>query len=229
MISVFLLAVLLSPFSSAPLDASQVRHALESRYHQARTLRAVFFEKYTDGNGGGTAESGVLYFSRPDRMRWDYESPRSKMFLVDGTNVWYYVPDDHVVSRARIRQSSDWRTPIAFLAGKMDLGRFCRSLDLVNPGENSSDDLLDPHDSLLRCVPRGESSDQGGSVQEVLFEVQPDGYLSRILIREPGNLVTEFRFGQWQENLDIPEIKFHFVPPPGVSVVDEQSLLDSAQ
>lgn len=221
--------LLLSRLGPSSTDVSAVRRALESRYHQARTLRADFFEKYTDGNGGGTAESGVLYFSRPERMRWDYESPRSKMFLVDGTNVWYYVPDDHVVSRARIKQSSDWRTPVAFLAGKMDLGRFCRTLDLQTPSENSPDKPLDPRDSILRCVPRGESSDQGGSVQEVLFEVQPDGYLSRILIREPGDLLTEFRFGQWQENIDIPEIKFHFVPPPGVSIVDEQSLLDSAQ
>lgn len=222
------LFILGTPAGSSP-DVSSVRHALESRYHQARTLRAVFFEKYTDGNGGGTAESGTLLFSRPDRMRWDYESPRSKMFLVDGANVWYYVPDDHVVSRARIKQSSDWRTPIAFLAGKMDLGRFCRSLDLPNPASDPLDKPVDPQDSVLRCVPRGESSDQGGSVQEVLFEVQPSGYLSRILIREPGNLQTEFRFGQWQENIDIPEIQFHFVPPKNVSVVDEQSLLGSAQ
>lgn len=223
------MALLLGPLATASPDASSVRRALESRYHQARTLRAVFFEEYTDGNGGGTAESGTLYFSRPDRMRWDYESPRRKMFLVDGTNVWYYVPDDHVVSRARIKQSSDWRTPVAFLAGKMDLGKFCKSIDLRIPGADSSDRPLDPRNSLLRCVPRGEPSDQGGSVQEVLFEVQPDGYLARILIREPGNLLTEFRFGQWQENMEIPEITFHFVPPPGVSIVDEQSLLDSAQ
>jgi outer membrane lipoprotein carrier protein len=229
MTQLFLLVALIGPPASASRDLSAVRHALESRYHQARTLRAVFYEKYTDGNGGGTAESGTLYFSRPDRMRWDYESPRSKMFLVDGTNVWYYVPDDHVVSRARIKQSSDWRTPIAFLAGKMDLGKFCRSISLVYPTGKSSDEALDPQDSVLRCIPRDESSDQGGSVLEVLFEVQPTGYLSRILIREPGNLQTEFRFGQWQENIDIPEIKFHFVPPPGVSVVDEQSLLNSAQ
>lgn len=222
-----LVALLIHSGSFASVDT--VRHVLESRYHTARTLRAVFFEKYTDGNGGGTAESGVVYFSRPDRMRWDYESPRSKMFLVDGTNVWYYVPDDHVVSRARIKQSSDWRTPIAFLAGKMDLGRFCRTLDLVTPGDSPTDKPLDSRDSVIRCVPRGEASDQGGAVQEILFEVQPDGYLSRILIREPGNLVTEFRFGQWQENIDIPEIKFHFVPPAGVSIVDEESLLDSAQ
>ena len=35
---------------------------------------------------------------------------------------------------------------------------------------------------------------------------------------------TEFRFGNWEENLPIPEAKFHFQPPPGVAIVDEESL-----
>jgi outer membrane lipoprotein-sorting protein len=44
------------------------------------------------------------------------------------------------------------------------------------------------------------------------------------VIHEPGRVQTEFRFGNWEENAAIPEIKFHFQPPPGVSIVDEKSL-----
>jgi len=208
-------------------DASSIRHALEQRYHQARTLQAVFYEQYSDGHGGGTAESGVVYFSRPDRMRWDYQSPQDKLFLVDGKNAWYYVPSDKVASRAQIRKSTDWRTPIALLAGKVELGKFCKTIDLVNPGAGASVQRLEPQDSVLRCVPRTSSPDSSDAVQEVFFEVQPTGFLARILIHQPGNLEIEFRFGNWQENVPIPEIQFHFSPPPGVSIVDEESLLDS--
>jgi hypothetical protein len=35
---------------------------------------------------------------------------------------------------------------------------------------------------------------------------------------------TEFRFGNWQENIDIPELAFHFDPPSGVAIVDEEAL-----
>ena len=48
--------------------------------------------------------------------------------------------------------------------------------------------------------------------------------MSSVVIREPGNIETEFRFGNWEENVPIPEGKFHFQPPPGVAVVDEESL-----
>jgi outer membrane lipoprotein-sorting protein len=77
-------------------------------------------------------------------------------------------------------------------------------------------------DAVLRCVPRG--SDEGAAAPDVLLEVDPRGWLARIVIHEAGNAQTEFRFGNWEENLPIPEAKFHFQSPPGVAIVDEESL-----
>jgi outer membrane lipoprotein-sorting protein len=77
---------------------------------------------------------------------------------------------------------------------------------------------------VLRCVPQNGAEDQ---VREVLLESDPSAHLVRVVIRQPGNLETEFRFGNWQENIAISELKFHFDPPPGVAIVDEQSLADS--
>ena len=116
------LATMLLLVAATPArDVNSVRRALEARYQHARTLRASFFERYTDGNGGALAESGTVYFSRPGRMRWEYESPEQKLFIVDGTNVWFYIPADHTASRAKLKDSSDWRTPLALLTGKADL------------------------------------------------------------------------------------------------------------
>src|ERR1700752_3032955 len=114
-------------------DAKVAVRALEARYHRAASLKAVFFERYSDGNGGGSAESGPVYFARPGRMRWEYESPEEKLFIVDGTNVWFYVPADRTASRAKIKDSSDWRTPIALLVGKAALSRLCRKIDVIDP------------------------------------------------------------------------------------------------
>lgn len=204
--------------------ADEVRRAIEARYQHAHTLKAIFFERYSDGSGGETAESGTVYFSRPGRMRWEYESPEQKLFLVDGTNAWFYVPADHTASRAKLKESSDWRTPIALLAGSANLSKLCRNIDIVNSlkqEENSSGDPPSPGDTVLRCTPRDTSGDSG---QEVLLETDPQSYLVRVVIRQPGNAETEFRFGNWEENIPIPEQKFHFEPPPGVAIVDEQSL-----
>jgi outer membrane lipoprotein carrier protein len=226
MIRGVLAAMLLLQAAISARDVNSVRRALETRYQHARTLRASFFERYTDGNGGASAESGTVYFSRPGRMRWEYESPEQKLFIVDGTNVWFYVRADHTASHAKLKESSDWRTPLALLTGKADITKLCRSIQLAGPDEERASQIeeqpVPPGNTVLLCLPRDRSGNDPSF--QVLFEADPDAQLVRVLIREPGHVETEFRFGNWVENDVIPEVKFHFQPPPGVAIVDEESL-----
>jgi outer membrane lipoprotein carrier protein len=215
------MALLVAPAASV----RSIVRALEQRYHRASTLKAAFFERYDDGSGGILAESGTVYFSRPGRMRWEYESPERKLFLVDGTNVWFYVPADHTASRAKVKESSDWRTPLALLAGKAALSNLCRNIEITratpNEGFYAGDEAItQPGDTVLRCAPRGVQN----ADEDVLLETDADAYLMRVVIHEPGNITVEFRFGNWQENIALPEAMFHFEPPPGVTIVNEESL-----
>ena len=231
MLSLFLVVVAMANPPRSVSDAKSAVRALESRYQHVHTLKATFFERYSDGKGAIQSESGIVYFSRPGRMRWEYESPEQKLFLVDGTNVWFYVPADRTVSRAKMKESSDWRTPIALLVGKADLSRLCRSIEIMAPpliaGGRPEAHPLQDGDTLLRCTPRkgsGDSADANDSIREVLLETDSQARLVRVILREAGNVETEFRFGNWEENIPIPEAQFHFQPPPGVTVVDEATL-----
>lgn len=226
MLRAFVCLLLFPALAAATFDVDSVRRALESRYHHARTLKAAFFERYDDGNGGVAAESGTVYFSSPGRMRWEYESPQQKLFLVDGTNAWFYVPADHTASRAKMKESSDWRTPLALLAGKADLAQMCRKLDLVDPAGSGAkeDKALTAGDKVLRCTPRDNPPGPAGNFPYLLLESDSEARLVRVVIRDSGNAETEFRFGNWEENPPIPEIKFHFEAPPGVSIVTEEDL-----
>src|SRR3984957_12059525 len=214
-------ALVMSPLVPAipAEDTQSVVHALEQRYRHASTLKAIFRERYSDGNGGATAESGTVYFSQPGRMRWEYESPEQKLFLVDGANAWFYVPADHTASRAKINESSDWRTPLALLAGKANLSELCRDIQIVDPRAQAAakeEGPISADDTVLRCTPRGESNSQAADELTVLLETDSEAHLVRVVIHEPGGGVTEFLFGNWQENIAIPEAKFHFQPPQGV-------------
>jgi outer membrane lipoprotein carrier protein len=228
----FVLLIAAAAAAVAPVvDVKVIVHALESRYSRARTLKATFFERYSDGKGAVQSESGTVYFSRPGRMRWDYESPEQKLFLVDGTNVWFYVPADRTVSRAKLKESSDWRSPIALLVGKADLSHLCRKIDVIGPASTAAGQPENrPSQAgniVLRCTPRstsGESTDTNDSLREVLLETDPQARLVRVVLREAGNIETEFRFSNWEENIPIPEAQFHFQPPPGVTIVDEATL-----
>jgi outer membrane lipoprotein carrier protein len=211
--------------------AASIARTLEAHYHNAKTLEAVFLERYSDSRQGIQAESGKVYFSRPGRMRWEYESPEPKLFISDGKTVWFYVPSDHTVTRAALKESTDWRTPLALLTGKAKLSQLCDTLDLSAETPGAQGDVV------LRCRPRGEKAKPRNSAEddldasiapvsdqfdEVLLEVNPtNGELADVRVREPGGVELEYRFGNWQENLPLTESLFHFDAPSGVAIVEQ--------
>jgi outer membrane lipoprotein-sorting protein len=59
-------------------DSSRLKsvvNALETHYGATRTLEADFLERYSESGRQIRVESGKVYFSRPGRMRWEYEAP----------------------------------------------------------------------------------------------------------------------------------------------------------
>jgi outer membrane lipoprotein carrier protein len=214
---------------NATKTVPEVVRAVEARYSRAHTLQARFYERYRASGQPGQSESGTVYFSKPGRMRWEYESPSTKLFLVDGVNVWLYVPADRTASRAKLKESDDWRTPLALLTGKVHLDHLCGKIELIaSTGINSTsaDAPLDPRNVVLNCFPRrSAAADENGSTfRQILFEVDPEYHLTRVVVREPGDTETEIRFGDWRENVSVPESMFHFDPPPGVSIVNADDL-----
>lgn len=203
-------------------SAKAIAKSIERRYHNAKSLRAVFLETYRAGNGDIRMESGVVYFQRPGRMRWEYQSPQKKLFLTDGHTAWFYIPADHTVSRSSMRKSADWRTPFALLTGRAKLGEICGKLAIVpNPGGPSAPP---PGHTVLDCRPK----DREGFL-DAHIEVDRLARIVRVLVKQPGDVSTEVRFGKWRENLPLPKSMFRFKPPKGVSVVDEAAIAGSAQ
>jgi len=212
-----------------PKTVPEIVHAVETRYSNAKTLQAKFYERYRASGQPSQSESGTVYFSKPGRMRWEYESPSTKLFLVDGVNVWLYVPADRTASRAKLKESDDWRTPLALLTGKVHLDRLCGKIELIASSDNApapADGPLDPRNVVLNCSPRKSAAgdESSSSFRQILFEVDPEYHLTRVIVREPGDTETEFRFGDWRENVSVPESMFHFDPPPGVSIVNAEDL-----
>ena len=218
--------LLLTPMSGSP-DAQAVVKLLEARYHPAQTLRATFLERYLENGRLARVEAGVAFFRRPGKMRWEYESPEKNLFLVDGKTAWFYVPADHTVTRVPVKESTDWRTPLALLTREMKISRVCVRVTLT-----SLEKPANPENVLLSCElraeqPKGHPSQGGSLAQEsqtstrLLLEVGPNtGTLDRVLVRDRGGVEVEFRFTNWQINPSLPESLFHFDAPRGVAVVN---------
>lgn len=204
--------------SEEEANAKALARKFEQKYRAARTLQATFLERYLDNGRLVRVESGVAYFRRPGKMRWEYESPEKNVFLVDGKTAWFYVPTDHTVTRVPARDSSDWRTPLALLAGEMKLSRVCAS---VGPAPGVPPQAQ--QNAVLSCSLRGAGSvsEQAEGDQEVVFEiVKGSGELLRVAVKYPGDIEIEFQFANWRTNPALPESLFQFEPPRGVAIVN---------
>ena len=68
-----------------------IARAVDEHYNHLRSLEGEFTETYS-GNGAQREESGTLWLKKPRKMRWEYRSPKEKLFVSDGQSVWFYVP-----------------------------------------------------------------------------------------------------------------------------------------
>jgi len=200
-------------------DSTSVAKRFEETYRSARTLRVVFLEEYSENGKVVRSEAGTVLFRRPGRMRWEYEKPEKNLFLVDGKIAWFYAPADHTATRVPARQSEDWRTPLALLAGEMKLSRVCSKLAVTQAPASE-----DPEHVVLECQLKGaDAHDQAAaedSPPRVFFEVTKNGQLARLLVKSSGGIQTDFHFKNWEINPALPETLFQFSPPPGVVIVN---------
>jgi outer membrane lipoprotein carrier protein len=203
-------------------DVRSIAAAVDEHYNQLRTLQAEFTEVYR-GSGMERTESGTVWLSKsgralgglkkPGKMRWEYRSPREKLFVSDGKDAWFYVPGDRQARKTDARKLDDIRSPLAFLLGKSRLAKELQGLSLAP-------DL--PRSTAGNVVLRGAPQAFADQISEILLEVTPEHRITRIVMNEVDGSVTEYRFSDQKENEAIPEARFQFSPPPGTETVESE-------
>ena len=108
-------------------DLHALAQAVDEHYNHLRSLQAEFTETYR-GAGMERTESGTLWLKKPGKMRWEYRSPRDKLFLSDGKDAWFYVPADQQARKTPVKKLEDLRSPLGFLLGKTRLEKELRGL-----------------------------------------------------------------------------------------------------
>jgi len=216
----FFLCVL--SIASAPQSPQNYVHQLESAYKNARTLEANFLQTYSEGGRVTRTESGVAYFRRPGKMRWEYESPEKNLFVVDGKFAWFFVPADHTVSRVAARQSADWRTPLALLAGEMRVSRVCSKVGLVPAQPENAATVR------LNCSIRGTEKEakSGAPHDTAYFDIaKSTGELESVVVVGAAGVRMEMKFSNWKFDPSVSEALFHFQAERGVAIVDGDDLI----
>src|SRR2546421_2782087 len=159
----------------------------ELRYRAARTLQATFLESYTENGRVVRVEAGIAYFRRPGKMRWEYEAPEKNLFLVDGKTAWFYVPADHTATRVPAKMSTDWRTPLALLAGEMKVSSVCARVRSA-----TNEKVESPDNVMLHCELRGagNKSKEANASEATTAGGEAGGARFFEIVKETGELVS---------------------------------------
>ncbi len=152
-------------------------------------------------------ESGTLTLRKPGRMRWAYDAPIGKLFLLNGKDAISYTPGDPQANRLPAQQLDDLRSPLRFLLGHSELAKELDHLSVAPLGNSLYSLAGAPHNLAQR-------------IRQVTLVVDPKGLIHSLQIDEADGAITSFTFTDPHENLPTPDSDFLFTPPPGVTVVN---------
>lgn len=167
---------------------------------------ARFDQVLLDEDGQPVQESsGRLWIERPNKFRWDYETPYKQQIVSDGERLWVY---DEDLRQVTVRPLKDGllETPAALLAGKG------RPEEQFNVNDTGAGNGL----AWVELTPRRRDT----GVEEVRLGFER-GRLQAFEIVDGLGQTTRYRLDAGVENRPIDPARFKFTPPPDADVVGE--------
>jgi len=186
---------------------------VQGQYDKAGGFQARFRQE-SRLKSAGAADSAVgwMYFKKPSRMRWQYETPpeQKKEIISDGRLVWMYMPGDGLVMVYKLDQVLRSDLVMRFFSG---IGQFQRDFTIVwqrPPREGAS--------YVIDLFPKKDQPE----LKRLTLTINPGTHLVEKL-EFTNALGEESRFSFTQVKLEVPSAPnfFTFTPPPGVQVVRE--------
>jgi len=197
-----LVALLCAPLWAQSNDA--LVRKVDDHYNHLASLRARYVEQYS-GMGMNKTESGTLLLKKPGKMRWSYDNPVGKVFVLDGKYAWFYTPGDAQAQRIPAKELDDLRSPLRFLLGHTQLKKELENLTVTPEGSGFR----------ITGVPKGMEQ----RMKLLTLDVTAAGVIEKMKIEEVGGAVTEFAFSNMEENAPVKNSEFVFTPPAGVTIV----------
>jgi len=212
LVQTVVLAASVVPQAPARPPAQEVAAALQKKYDAVRDFTADFVH---ESQGGllrkKQVERGFVQVKKPGRMRWDYKSPETKVFVSDGRRIYLHVPADNQVIVSAVPPEDQATTAVLFLVGK---GSLTRDFTV------SYADTDVPGSYALRLQPKIPETDYDW-LQIVVDQKTLQIQSLTAADREGGR--STFQFANFKENVGLADKTFAFKIPRGADVTNGSS------
>ncbi len=179
---------------------------MQAFYEKTTDFTASFRQDYTYKSFNRTqTQTGKIAFLKPAMMRWDYEKPAPKTFVLSGEKAYAYDPEAMTLTIAGIKSLS---AAVTFLWG---MGRLEKEFSIVRQPCPECQGVL------LELTPLGAES----RFQKVKLEVDPKtAQVRRSIVIDPDGSENAIAFSDLKINPGVSKEQFKIKTPPDTQVVD---------
>jgi len=156
---------------------------------------------------------GEVWFKKPGKMRWNYNTPNKDQIVSDGKTLWFYDEDEEQVVETPLVQVSETQSTTTLLSG---LGNI---KELFNASFADEGDINLNGGYLVDLVPKG---DEEYNKATILVD-EKDMMVNTIFLYDPFGNLTTIKLADMKIDTEVSDSLFNFKAPEGTEVVKPPS------
>lgn len=199
-----------APKKPAPVTLESVIKKVQEQQKKTQTLQAEFKqEKELALLSKPEVSSGRFVFSKPNNVRWSYDSPkRIEMVIARGTMTTYF-PDLHKAERIDVRRFEDRIFKYMGASGAID--------DLARYFDFTFTDTANKPHWVLELTPKNRAI--GRRVKQIRIWIEKETYLtSKFEYVEGDGDITRYEFSNIKVNQPVEQARFTLTLPANVKI-----------
>lgn len=183
---------------------------LENKLKSLTSLEADFQQYYySSGLEEPLVGRGKVFIRRPDRMRWEYDSPEKQIFIYKDKYFWLYYPEDKQLIKNAGSSEVQESEILGLLSG--DFSIVDRYQVTSNPFPTSQKGVYQ-----IKLTPREESQ-----FSYILLEIDRESYLLlKAVFFEPTGSKLEYHFSRIKLGQKMPDRLFELKIPPDCQIIE---------
>jgi outer membrane lipoprotein carrier protein len=189
--------------SSAQLNLLLDR--LQKHYQQTSCFSAKFTEEIIPAGGAKRERSGIVFYRKPGKMRWEFEGQDQELIVSDGKQLYNYQPDLNQVIETPVEQAFKSSSTAAFLLG---IGNVKRDFDASMPANPPADGL-----KHIALKPKNGSDSFEMGVDPTTLD------LRSLRLTDALGDVTQLALSDIKQGATLDDKLFTFIAPAGADIV----------
>jgi len=210
-ITALLVLALTVPVFAAQSEIDRCVKNLEKQYETMRDFHADFQQETRLASINRVEKgSGSIWFKKPGKMLWEYTAPQAQKIILDGKNLWLYVPEDKQVMKNNF-STIPQHIVVDLFRGKVVIQEKFKVSFVQEELKNSKKEIS------LELAPLVFDP----TVKKLTLWVDPEKfYILRTCLEDDFGTKTMLTFSNIAIDKNIPDSTFAFSPPPGVEVFE---------